>query len=149
MYRNNFIGGPRRRLGQAPVAQTGPDAFISRHDEDEEPGFHFHYGPPPTTLQANGSTEISYQVTNHDHDAYYLTAQSTGAFTCTIKVGDRLMSNIPIHSANLFGQGGSPMPLLVPLRTRKNDIIYFDITDISGQQNTIYITLTGVEVDRD
>lgn len=145
MY-DRFAQGPRRRLAAAPVVPASASPFI-RTPEGDEPGFHFHYGPPPVTLAANASQEISYQVTNHDHHAYYLTAYSTGNFTCLIKVGDRLMSNVPVHSGLMFGQGGSPMPLLAPLRMRKNDIIYFNLTDISNAQNTIYISLIGVERD--
>jgi hypothetical protein len=139
-------------LGAPPTQQyNGQDWAIA----DEDPGEHFVYGPPTVTLAAatlgpplvpGALQEVTYQITNRHHHVYLVTMNSTGAFLVQIKVGDRYIFNTPQHSANIFGQGGSPMPFLRPLRTRVNDIVYFDLQDLSGAANTVYITMHGVEL---
>jgi hypothetical protein len=128
---------PHYHLGAPPPPELGPFSQIGREEDEDNPGMHFVYGPPPCTLVASAGAgqvgamqEVTYQVQNNDHHGYYLTAESTGPFL------------------NVFGTGGSPMPFLVPIRTRENDIIYFDLQDISGAANTVYISVIGVEKQR-
>lgn len=142
-------------LGAPPEPRQGVDSQISGDYPGEDPGDHFVYGPPTTTLQACTlgpplvtlpAVEISYQVNNRRHHGYHLVAQSTGPFLVQIKVGSKYIFNTPQHSANVFGTSGSnPAPYLRPIECDPNDIVYFDLQDISGALNTVYISVIGVE----
>jgi len=112
-----------------------------------DPGMHYTYGVEALPLGANAQVARQIQVVNHSFRANFLVAQSDGAFSCRLRVGDRYLSNIPIHSGNLFGTAANPMPLLVPISATKNDIIIFELQDLSGAPNNIRIGLIGVELN--
>lgn len=112
----------------------------------QDPGMHYTYGIEQLPLNANAQAQAQVQVLNHDFEADFLVVNSTGVFSCRIRIGDRYLSNIPIHSANLFGTAQNPMPLLSPLKIRKNDIVIFELTELSGANNNIRIGLIGREL---
>jgi hypothetical protein len=149
MNRNEFLGAP-------PMPELGRRSQLTA----ENPGLHFSYTPgvatlPPGTAPVAGPPyvagipgkliEVSYQITNNDHDGYHLLVQATGPFLVQIKVGTRYIFNDYQHGFNIFGSQGHPMPFLIPIKTRLNDIVYFELQDISWQYNNVYITVTGAE----
>jgi hypothetical protein len=134
---------PRMGATSAPVAAPAPAAPAPIAD----PGMHFTYGIDQLALAGNAQAAPQVQVVNHSFRASFLVALSTGPFSCRLRVGDRYLSNIAIHSDNLFGTAQAPMPLLAPIAVDKNDLIIFEITDLSGAPNDIRIALIGVELN--
>jgi hypothetical protein len=124
-------------LGENPTAARTPAPV--------DPGMPYSYGVEALALAGNASIQKQIQVVNHDFKAYFLMGVSTGKFSCKIRVGDRYLSNIAIHSDNLFGSSVAPMPLLSPIMAKKNDLVIFEITDLSGAPNDIRISLNGIE----
>lgn len=59
---------------------------------------------------------------------------------------DRQLMNQPVNSNNLFGTGQWPSPLRKPFLIPANTTLSFDLTDISGAQNQIWLTLAGFKV---
>ena len=114
--------------------------------EGQNPGQHYAYGAEALAVGAGATVNAQFQVLNHDFEADFLTAVSTGAFKVMIKVGDRYLSNIPIHSSNIFGTGQAPMPLMPSLRLKKSDIVTLALTDLSGAPNDIRIGVIGREL---
>jgi hypothetical protein len=107
------------------------------------PGQHYTYGAEALAIAANATEVAQFQVMNNDFEADFLTAFSTGAFKAQIQVGDRYLSNIPIHSSNIFGTGAAPFPLFPSLRLKKGDIVTLAITDLSAAQNDVRIGFVG------
>lgn len=59
---------------------------------------------------------------------------------------DRQLQNTPIHSRNYAGTAQRPAPLHKPLLLPANTTLSFDISDLSGAQNEVYLTLAGFKV---
>lgn len=59
---------------------------------------------------------------------------------------DRQLMNEPVHSSSLLGTGQRPAPLHKPFLIPANTTLSFDLTDISGAQNEIQLTLAGFKV---
>ncbi len=135
------------RMGAtAPTASPAGAVPMPALQPVQDPGMHFTYGVDQIALGAGLGAAPQFQVLNHDFEADFLVVFSAGPFTCQIQIGDRYLSNIPIHSANQFGTAQNPMPLLAPLRIRKNDIVILNLLDLSGAPNTIRIGFIGREL---
>jgi hypothetical protein len=121
--------------------------------EDFQPGLFFAYEMGPVVLAAGGASVSNYPVAILDRSFKWmmLTAVSTGAFTILIKDSrnKRPFSNQAIHSSNIMGTSTNPFPLLTPFVFEQKGQILADITDISGNANTIRIAFHGVELDDD
>jgi hypothetical protein len=111
-----------------------------------DPGQHYQYGVQ-AVLTANGTTQATFTVINHDFEADFLVSQSTGLFNVRIQVGDRYLSNIATHVSNSFGTAQAPFPLLAPLKLKKNTIVTISITDLSGGANTVNLGFIGRELN--
>lgn len=59
---------------------------------------------------------------------------------------DRQLMNQAVHSSIFLGTGQLPAPLRKPLLLPANTTLSFDLTDISGSQNEIRLTLSGFKV---
>jgi hypothetical protein len=59
---------------------------------------------------------------------------------------DRQLMNQPVQSSILCGTGQRPAPLRKPFLIPANTTLSFDITDLSGAQNEIRLTLAGFKV---
>lgn len=59
---------------------------------------------------------------------------------------DRQLMNQPVHSSLLLGTGQWPSPLRKPFLIPANTTLSFDLTDISGQQNEIRLTIAGFKI---
>lgn len=59
---------------------------------------------------------------------------------------DRQLENEPIHSSNFMGTAQRPAPLHKPLLLPANTTLSFDITDISGATNQLWLTLAGFKI---
>ena len=123
------------------AAESLPAAVA--HQAPALPGQHFTYGAEALAVAGNGQAPAQFQVQNQDFEADFLTANSDGPFTVMIQIGNRYLSNIPIHSANIFGTGSNPMPLLPSLRLRKSDIVILTVKDLSGNPNNVRIGFIG------
>lgn len=136
----------RARLGDGASVRTAtaqPGA-IPQAAPPPNPGLHYTFALPTTTLAANQQLLISQQVIDYDFEGHFLVAYSTGYFTAQFQIGStRWLSNNPIHSANLFGTGSAPMPFIVPLKFAQGELISCTLQDISGAQNTVYIAIHG------
>lgn len=138
---------PRGRMGAtAPnPSQVAPATALQ---PVTDPGMHYTYGVEELPLGAGAQAAVQFQVLNHDFEADFLVVVSDGAFTCQIQIsGSRYLSNIPIHSGNQFGTAQNPMPLLVPLRLKKNDIVILTLKDLSGANNNVRIGFIGRELN--
>jgi hypothetical protein len=121
---------------------------------DDSGDWHYIYTTPPgggggpggaIALTALATSAPQIQVVNHDFETHFMNAVSSGPFLCQIVIGDRAMSNVPIHSALHFGVPGAPLPLLKKLNLRINDTLLMNMIDISNADNTIYPAFTGLE----
>lgn len=119
---------------QPPVAQRPVDL-----------GMAYSIGIEQLALAAGASAQPQVQITDHDFEVHLITAVSTGAFTCRLRIGDRYLSNVPIHSSNLFGTGANPMPLLSPILIPKGTIVIAELLDLSGAPNDIRIGMLGLQ----
>ena len=59
---------------------------------------------------------------------------------------DRQLMNQAVHSSLILGTGQWPSPLRKPFLIPANTTLSFDLTDISGVQNEIRLTLAGFKV---
>lgn len=59
---------------------------------------------------------------------------------------DRQLMNQPVNSNNFLGTAQWPSPLRKPFLIPANTTLSFDLTDISGAQNQIWLTLAGFKV---
>ena len=128
--------------------------------EQFDPGLFFEYemGPVSATvggvtypyLPANASvTNYSVQILDRSFRWMFLTAVSTGPFTIQIldSRNKRPFSQQQVHSNNICGTATNPFPLLTPFVFERRGSILANITDISGNNNTIRLGFIGVELD--
>jgi hypothetical protein len=59
---------------------------------------------------------------------------------------DRQLMNKAVHSSSFLGTGQRPAPLHKPFLIPANTTLSFDLTDISGAQNEIQLTLAGFKI---
>jgi hypothetical protein len=160
------LKGALGRPGVANAAYVGPAAGdlyraadpLSR-DNNDLPGFPFTYSPGMAVLlngvgtpTAPGTlTTIQYTVTDATHDVFFKLAVSTGPFLVQIRVGDRYTSQVAGNGVNavrselVFGNSAaSPGLWLRSLHTKTNDIVYFDLYDVSGAPNYVSIAMDGI-----
>lgn len=80
----------------------------------------------------------------------YLMANSTGDFTAFLRTdsSDRQLMDDPVHSATLLGTAERPMILPKPLLLAPNTTVTWQLTDLSNDVNTIYLTMGGFKVYR-
>ncbi|PSH05139.1 MAG: hypothetical protein CXZ00_03000 [Acidobacteria bacterium] len=130
-----------RFLGATEQAQQAQSAAAT-----VDPGHHYTYGVEALATGANATVTQQFQILNNNFEADFLVSQSTGKFKAQIKIGDRYLSNIPIHSDNHFGTAQAPLPLLAPLKLVKNAVVQVSITDLSGAQNDIRLGFIGREL---
>lgn len=73
---------------------------------------------------------------------------STGDYLLFARIdnSDRQLMNIPTHSSAFVGTGQRPAPLHKPLLLPANTTISFDLTDLSGQGNDIYLYFMGFKL---
>ena len=149
---------PCSTCGGQGTIQPGPGAPVQKcpmcegSGEDFQPGLFFVYEMGPVVLAGNAAvSNYSVQILDRPFKLMMLTCVSTGYFTILLKDSrnKRPFSNQPIHSANLMGTSTNPFPLLTPYLFDQKGSMLADITDISGNANTIRIALIGVELDDD
>jgi hypothetical protein len=59
---------------------------------------------------------------------------------------DRQLMNQPIHSSAFMGTAERPGPLHKPLLLPANTTVSFDITDLTGAQNQLYLAIAGFKI---
>jgi hypothetical protein len=126
-------------LGAYPAANVMPYAYSFQLSTAVS------QGPVP----ANGTSQASIKITaDSAFIARYITGASTGAYLITprIDASDRLLVNTPIHSAAFVGTAERPMILPKPLLLPANTTISFDVTDLSGQDNSVYFSFIGFKI---
>jgi len=104
-------------------------------------------GTPPT-IAGNGVGTFTFAA-DHDSDTQLMKmmVSSTGVFSFNIreKDSDRRFSNEAIHSD--VGLGSAQFPFMIAdgdgWLLRKNKELLIDITDLSGNTNTIYLALAA------
>jgi hypothetical protein len=120
--------------------------------EKFQPGLFFEYEMGPIALGANGQvSNFSVQILDRSFKWMMLTGVFTGAFTILIKDSrnKRPFSNQQIHCNNMIGTATNPFPLLTPFVFERRGSILADLTDLSGNANTIRLGFIGVELDDD
>jgi len=103
------------------------------------------FGIPPT-LAGNGSARRTFVMDNDaDTSIMKLMAVSTGAFSFRIKEEDtnRELSNGTLHSDNGWGTADFPFFLSDSWFIERNKRLFVDITDLTGANNVIYLTMAG------
>lgn len=106
----------------------------------------FIYSFPDVTLAANASTTAQIQIlSDADFLVTWINGHWTGKFTVLIQdasSSQAFMTN-PVNGPDFIGTGQNPHPMLPMYRFAKNHVINFQLTDTSGAQNVIGITLEG------
>lgn len=95
-------------------------------------------GDSVVTLAAGGSDRR--KLTNDRAgliDCRHIVGSSTGAFSAWINDGRRYLSNRPLHSSILLGNGQRPFPLPLPIYIAHSGNIIIDFVDLSGAPNSI------------
>lgn len=104
-----------------------------------------------TALAAGGTGRASIKVSA---DASFVVTKqmstSTGEFLAFMRTdaSDRQLMDDPCHSATVFGTAERPYEFPKPLLLAPNTTISFDLTDLSGAANELYVTLGGFKVYR-
>lgn len=109
----------------------------------------FIYNFPDTTLNANATGSPSIQIlSDADFVCTWINYHSTGKFNVLIQdaSSSQAFSNNPVNAADFMGNGQNPAPMLPPYRFPANHVISFNLTDTSGAQNVIGISLIGRKV---
>lgn len=105
----------------------------------------------PQTPAIGANATVQNQIKISADSAFVATdvrGISTGdlLFFMRMDSSDRQLQNIPVHSSNFMGTAQRPAPLRKPLLLPANTTISFDITDLSGSANQIWLTLSGFKV---
>lgn len=153
--RNFPFGDPRYMARQInePVVPDFPGEAL---------GEHYGYGVNgllPASAgagQAGAVTTLQYVVFDNAHNihtATYLASQKTASgldFQVMVRIGSRYLFNAAMPAGLVFGNAaGSPAPWLRALKTKTNDIVYFDCQDLSGVVggNNVWILFNGLAVN--
>lgn len=100
-------------------------------------------------IGANATTQNSIKITA---DAAFVAMDMRGVVNGDMLLfmrtdsSDRQLMNQAVHSSILLGTGQWPSPLRKPFLIPANTTLSFDLTDISGAQNEIRLTLAGFKV---
>lgn len=126
-------------LGAYPAANVLPYAYSFQLSAQVSQG----------PVLANQTSQASIKITaDSAFIAKYITGVSTGAYLITprIDASDRVLVNTPIHSAAYVGTAERPMILPKPLLLPGNTTISFDVTDLSGADNSVYFSFIGFKI---
>lgn len=91
-------------------------------------------------------------VTKVSADAAFIATKvvgaSTGDYLVNIRLAgsDRILMNEPIHSVAFVGTAERPAILSKPLLIQPNSSINYDLTDLSGASNEVYLAWGGFKV---
>ncbi len=100
-------------------------------------------------IAANATVQNSIKITA---DAAFVAMDVRGVVNGNMLIfmrtdsSDRQLMNQPVHSNNFLGTAQRPAPLNKPLLIPANTTLSFDLTDLSGAQNEIWLTLSGFKV---
>lgn len=100
-------------------------------------------------VAANATVQNSIKVTA---DAAFVAMDVRGVVNGEFLIfmrtdsSDRQLMNQAVHSSIFMGTGQRPAPLNKPLLIPANTTLSFDLTDLSGVQNEIRLTLSGFKV---
>jgi len=104
-----------------------------------------------TQLAANGIQRPTVPTSaDAAHIITHVAGASTGEYTLFLRTdsSDRQLMRIPVHSAAMVGTAELPFKLPKPLLAAPNTTISFEIQDLSGLANDVYLTLWGFKVYR-
>jgi hypothetical protein len=102
-------------------------------------------GVPPV-LAAGATTTFTFDMDNSaDTDLHKIMAQSTGAFKFALRERDtnRTISNGTIHSTNGWGNAEFPFYFADSFLLERQKQLLCEITDLSGDDNSIFLTMAG------
>lgn len=100
-------------------------------------------------IAANGAIQNSIKISaDAAFVAMSVRGQSTGDFLAFMRMdaSDRQLMNEAVISGAFMGTAQRPAPLHKPLLLPANTTVSFDITDVTGQTNELYLTLAGFKV---
>ncbi len=109
---------------------------------------YFPYGAN-IVLAGNANATPAIQIgADADFTAIWLVASSTGTFNFQFFDGStgRAFMNMRINNVNLFGTAQLPFPMLPPYTFKRQGSIQLDVTDTSGNPNTIQIVFQGKKI---
>lgn len=102
-------------------------------------------------LTANGIARPSVKTSaDAAHIVTKITGASTGAYSLFVRSdsSDRQYMTVPVHSDAMIGTAEHPFPLPKPMLLAPNTTLSFDLQDLSGQPNDVWLTLWGFKVYR-
>lgn len=102
-------------------------------------------------IAANGTSRPNIKVSaDASFVCNYITGSSTGEYLIFFRTdsSDRQLMDDAVNSSTIVGTAERPMILPKPLLLAPNTTISFELTDISGQENEVYLTLCGFKVYR-
>ena len=100
-------------------------------------------------VAANATVQNSIKITA---DAAFVAMDVRGVINGDFYIfmrtdsSDRQLMNQAVHSGNFLGTAQRPAPLNKPFLIPANTTLSFDLTDLSGVQNQIFLTLSGFKV---
>ncbi len=77
-------------------------------------------------------------------DCRHIVGKSTGAFTAWINDGRRYLSNRPLHSSLLLGNGQRPFSLPMPIYVPHSGSFTIDLVDLSDALNSIRLAFPAM-----
>lgn len=102
-----------------------------------------------SNVNPGAAVNATFSIINDDFDGIDLMAYWTGPFLAQILVANVAMSPSPVHGYSIFSNvPGQPQRLFLPMRCRNQDTVQFNLQDISGSPNVVYITVRGVQLKR-
>lgn len=100
-------------------------------------------------IPANQTVQDAIKVSaDSSFIACQITGASTGDYLLMLRIdnSDRILMNRPVHSSAFVGTAERPHRLPKPLFIAANATISLDLTDLSGAQNEVYLSLIGYKV---
>ena len=103
------------------------------------------------SMAANGTGRASIKVSSDaSFVVNYITGSSTGEYLIRMRTdsSDRQLMDDAVHSATIVGTAERPLILPKPLLLGQNTTISFELTNLTAQENEVYLTLCGFKVYR-
>ncbi len=140
-----------------PSLDASGKLALIRATEKNRLTYPFFYVPDDSkiSLAANGASESSIALDlDYDFELFQLSAVSSGTYTINVRdsnTGEPLIlapqdGTYEIDSRLLFGTGKFPMKYHCKHLFRAGQKIIINVTDTSGEDNTIYPTFAGRKV---
>ena len=142
------IHGRIYTVGATPAAvKNTPDVLklANQADQQSTPYFYTTHNPPLSLTALQTQSPSIHVGQDGAFELHKIGSVSTGAFSIQLydPNSGRKLTSSAVHSDLITGNAYFPFILPEPLFIKRNANINFDITDLTGAPNTIYLTFAG------